>query len=85
MGKIIQFPERDDGQADIIAAYERGIMAALNLMEAMQADEKDPQAALAGVVYGMVRNCYEICETTEGARTLLRAAMERVELGVGPE
>jgi hypothetical protein len=85
VGKIIQFPERDDGQADLVAAYERGIMAALNLMETMQADEKDPQAALAGVVYGMVRNCYEICETTEGARTLLKAAMERVELGVGPE
>jgi hypothetical protein len=85
VGKIIQFPERDDGQADLVAAYERGIMAALNLIETMQADEKDPQAALAGAVYGMVRNCYEICETTEGARTLLKAAIERVELGVGPE
>ena len=85
MGKIIKFPERDDGQADMIAAYERGIMAAVGLMETMQANEKDPQAALAGVVYGMVRNCYELCETTEGARTLLKAAMERVELGVGPE
>ena len=78
MAKIIKFPTHDR-DAELLAAYERGIAQALELIDRIDKEESETGAAIAGVIWGVVGRVYEGSLRRQAARDLLESTIEKIE------